>query len=133
MKDPVVADALCLARTHKLNDCFVDANTSLRAHVLKYYNFLGGSETTKILADMINDDLRLWIGDLTRMVQAEFSAATSPQADAVFAMLPMPEFPALREFVRGGGTTYKLIRADGGGGASPASSMEKRRKGVAAA
>ena len=67
LKDTVAADALCLARTHKLNDCFVDANTSLRAHVLKYYDFLEGRETIFFLGDMINDDLRLWIGDLTRI------------------------------------------------------------------
>ena len=58
LKDTVAADALCLARTHKLNDCFVDANTSLRAHVLKYYDFLEGRETIFFLGDMINDDLR---------------------------------------------------------------------------
>ena len=67
------------------------------------------------------------------MVQAEFAAATPPQADAMFAIPPMLEFPALREFVRGGGTMYKLIRADGGVGASPASRAEKRGKGVSAA
>ena len=55
--DTVAADALCLARTHKLDACFVDARTSLRAHVFKYNNFLGGSETTEFLGDMINDDL----------------------------------------------------------------------------
>ena len=59
LKDTVAADALCLARTHKLDTCFIDASTSLQARVLKNYNFLGGSETTIVLADMINDDLRL--------------------------------------------------------------------------
>lgn len=86
----MAADALCLARTHKLDACFVDASTSLRAHVLKHYNFLRGSGTSDFFGEMINDDLRLWIGDLTRMVQAEFSAATSPPADAVCAMPLMP-------------------------------------------
>ena len=47
LKYTVATDALCLARTRKLDACFVDAITSRRAHVLKYYNFLGGSETTK--------------------------------------------------------------------------------------
>ena len=70
LKCTVAANALCLARTHKLGACFVDTTTSLRVHVLKYYDFLGGSETKKILGDMINDDLRLWVGDLTRTVQA---------------------------------------------------------------
>ena len=107
LKDTVVADALCLARTHKLDDCFVDASTSLRAHVLKYHNVLGCRDTTELLGDMINDDLRLWIGDLTRMVQAQCSAATPPQADAVFAMPPMPKFPPIRESLRGGGHDEK--------------------------
>ena len=47
LKYTVASDALCLARTHRLDACFVDESMSLRAHVLKYYDFLGGSETTK--------------------------------------------------------------------------------------
>ena len=35
LKHTAASDALCLARTHKLDACFVDASTSLRAHVLK--------------------------------------------------------------------------------------------------
>ena len=77
LKDTVAADALCLTRTHKLGACFVDASTSLRAHVLKCYNFFGGRETTKNLGDMINDDLRLWIGDLTRMVHQNVAAVNN--------------------------------------------------------
>ena len=46
------------------------------------------------MGGIINDDVRLWISDLTRTVQAEISAATPPQADAVFALPPMPAFPA---------------------------------------
>jgi len=129
-KDTVARDALCLARTHKIDACFVDASMSLRAHVLKHYSFLSGAETTKILGNMINEDLRLWVGDLTRTVQAEYSATVPPEADAMFVPPPLPGFPALREFVRGGGTMYKLLRADSGGGASAASGTGKRTKGA---
>ena len=136
LKTRLGLDALCLARTHKLDACFVDGSMSLRAHVLKPYNVLliGGSEATKILGNMINDDLRLWIGELTgTAVQAEYSAVTPPEADAVFAMLRLPGFLGLQAFVHGGGTMYKLLRADSSGGASPASSTGKRSKGASAA
>ena len=53
--------------------------------------------------------------------------------DAVFAMPPVPEFHGLREFLRGGSTMYKIIRADVGGWASPPSSTGKQEKGVTAA
>ena len=85
------------------------------------------------MGGMINDDVRKWIGDLTRTVQADISAATPPEADAVFALLPMPAFPALRELVCGGGTMYNLILADIGVGASPARSTAKRGVGASAA
>ena len=78
LEDTDASGALCLARTHKLDACFVDTSMCLRANVPKAYDFLGSNETTKRLGDMINDELRPWIGELARSVQAEYSAATPP-------------------------------------------------------
>lgn len=65
---------------------FVDASTSLRGPVPKHYSFLGSDETLKIQGNMINDDLHLRVGELTRTVKADYSAATPPEAEAVFVI-----------------------------------------------
>ena len=124
LEDTVAVDAMCLMRTHKLGACFVDASTSLPAHVLKRNSFPGSGETSKNLGNLLNDDLRLQVGELTRTAKAAYSAATPPEAYAVFAMPPLPGFPALPGFVRSGNAMYKLLRADSGGGVSPARSTE---------
>lgn len=85
------------------------------AHVLKILKFLSCAGLTKPLGDKNNGNLRLWIGAVTRVVQGNHSPALPPPG-TVSDMPPLPAFPAFHEFVRGGGTLLKLLRADSSGG-----------------
>ena len=106
---------------------------ALRAHELKHIEFLGSAGLTKILEDMINEDLSMWVGELTRAVQGDYSPAMPLPAGTVWEMLPLPALPVRHEFVRGGGTLFKLLRADiSRGGAVTGSGEKLRGKGVAA-
>lgn len=73
----VAEDGLYLGGGRKLNEIFSDAFSSLRAHVMKHVRIIYNPESKQILGDTINSNLRLCVGDLTRMDQALNSATTS--------------------------------------------------------
>ena len=124
--DTIAVGALCLTRLHKLNARFFKAITALRAHALKHIDSLGSGQSTKILGGMINGDLSLWIGEHTNASQGDYSATTPPPAGTAFGMPPLRTFPLLHEFVRGGGTLFKLLRAESSGGGASTCSAWKR-------
>ena len=127
INDTVAVDALCPTRMHKLDACFAKAIVALRAHVLEHIGFSGSEKFTKILGRTINDDLRALTGELTRASHGNCSASTPPPAGTVFGVPPLPTFPSPHEFVRGGGTLFKLLRAEGSGGGESAGSAGIQR------
>ena len=83
-------------RVHKLDALFVKGGMALSAHVLTNLEFVSVAGSIKILGDIINEDLRLWICALTRAVQDDAPPAMPPPHETVFGMPPLPAFPILR-------------------------------------
>ena len=66
-------------------------------------------EASGTLAKIINKDLQRWFHKLSQFAQSKFPTFNPPLPNAEMPAPPMPEFPAIREFVRGGGTIYALV------------------------
>ena len=66
-------------------------------------------------------------GEITRASYGDCLTSTPPPAEMVFVMPPLPTFPSLHEFVCGGSTLSKLLRADSSGGGASAGSAGKLR------
>ena len=61
-------------------------------------------------------------------MQGDHSPAMPPSAGTIFEMAPLPAFPALHDFVRGGGgTLLKLLRAGSSSGGAVTDSAGKLR------
>lgn len=111
---------------------------ALWAHVfrLSTSNFSGVGNRPKSSGGIINEDLNLWISELTvqnKASQGDYSTSTLPPAGTVFGIPPLPKLPSLHEFVRGRGTLFKLLRVENTGGGRQQAAQENSGGGVVVA
>ena len=119
---------MCLTRFHKLDAVLRQGGhdtSGARAQEHRFFREWGTDQ--KKLIGMINADLSLRIPGLARASQGDYAATTPPPAGTAFGMPPLPTFPSLHDFDCGGGTLFKLSRAEISGGSGPLGSAGKQR------
>ncbi|CAN0494248.1 unnamed protein product, partial [Laminaria digitata] len=139
----VADDRSCLARIASIDAAFVSASADLRRHTLCNGILLSGTAARAAMSDMVNDDLRLWVNDLTEFAQQVRPPTVPPPPDTVFAMPPVPAFQRTTAFCSSGGDVLKLVEGlhvprDGRDGSSkrnrspaPAKTGTTRKKSAA--
>ena len=119
-------DRLCLDRVSVLSDAFAAVIYKLRLHTLCIHGMLAHDGARRVMVDMVDTDLRLWVNDLMLAVQqASLVVQASPvvvplPSGTMFDMPPLPAFDRSLDVCRDGGDVLKLIvsQAHGKGGES---------------
>ena len=83
-------DRLCLDRVSVLSDAFAAVVYNLRSHTLCNYGTLANDGARRVMIDMVNTDLRLWVNDMMLAPQQSSPVVVPPPSGTVFDMPPLP-------------------------------------------
>ena len=74
----------------------------------------------RVMIDIVNTDVRLWVNDMMLAAQQSSLEVVPPPSGKVFNTLPLPAFDRTGDVCRGGGSVLKRIvsQAHGKGGES---------------
>ena len=75
---------------------------------------LSSRAAQRVMSDMVNGDLSLWVSQLTRDAQQAKPAEVPPPPGIVFDMPLLPAFDRILSFCGGGGDVLRLIEEIGG-------------------
>ena len=103
----VADDRPCLARVNALDDALSVAVTDRCTHTFSNYSILAIPAAHRVLCDMVNRDVGLWVSELMRDVQRFPPAIVPPRACTVFEYLLLPK--VVRALCRGGVEVLGLV------------------------
>ena len=86
----IADDVPCLQRVNTISESFTSAAASLRTHTLCNMGHLSSRGARRVISDMVNGDLRLWVSQLMRDAQQAKPAEVRPPPGTVFDMPPLP-------------------------------------------
>ena len=75
---------------------------------------LSSRAAQRVMSDMVNSDLRIWVSQLMRDAQQAKPAEVPPPPGTVFDMPPLPAFDRIISFCGGEGDVLRLIEEVGG-------------------